>query len=168
MRWFSFINRSVIVFSTIFIAGCYTVIWTPDDRMPSDSEYYNQQNDSGISYDYYPPLLFGAYNYYYVQPWWYDLSYTPNIQNSDPDNDLTETESLRNSGNGRNTDSGRTTIIETAPPSKPTNTNSGSNTNSNSGTTTQTEKSSDRSNSSGNDNSIRNDNGSRNSEGKRK
>lgn len=160
-----FISRITILIVAVSISGCYTVLWTPEDRMPSDS-YYENVTEFNNSFGYGDPLLFG-YGYYYSYPWWYDLHYSPN-NSTQIENNSEDIESLRNSGNGRNTETGRTLIVDTPPPSKPSNSNSGSNTNTNSGTTTQTENSSSRSQNSGNDNSIRNDNGSRNSEGKRK
>ncbi|HMU42748.1 MAG TPA: hypothetical protein PKA80_05575 [Ignavibacteriaceae bacterium] len=160
-----FISRITILIVAVSISGCYTVLWTPEDRMPSDSDY-ESVTEFNNSFGYGDPLLFG-YGYYYSYPWWYDLHYSPN-NSTQIENNSEDIESLRNSGNGRNTETGRTLIVDTPPPSKPSNSNSGSNTNTNSGTTTQTENSSSRSQNSGNDNSIRNDNGSRNSEGKRK
>lgn len=160
-----FIIRIVILFTALFIEGCYTVLWTPEDKMPSESDYENV-TEFNNSFGYGDPLLFG-YGYYYSYPWWYDLRYSPN-NSTQIEKNSDDIESLRNSGNGRNTEAERTPIVDTPPPSKPSNSNSGNNTNTNSGTTTQTENSSNRSQNSGNDNSIRNDNGSRNSEGKRK
>jgi len=158
-----FSSRLVILFTALSISGCYTVLWTPEDRMPSESDY-ETVIEFNNSFGYGDPLLFG-YGYYYSYPWWYDLRYSPD-NSTQIEKNSDDIESLRNSGNGRNIETGRTPIVETSPPSKPS--NSGNNANTNSGTTTQTENSSSRSQNSGNDNSIRNDNGSRNSEGKRK
>lgn len=159
------LNKVITSILIIFINGCYTVIWTPEERMPSESDYSNE-NILDVNEEYYPIVLYGGYNYYYTQPWWYSLSYNFNIPINDAENNLSDSESVRNSVNGRNIDSGRDPILETTPPSRSS--NSGNNTNSNTGTTTQTDNSNARSQNSGNDNSIRNDNGSRNSEGKRK
>lgn len=160
-----FMIRLVFLIAALSISGCYTVLWTPEDRMPSNSDY-GSETELNNSYTYGDPLVYG-YGYYYSYPWWYDLRYSPD-NSTQTEINADDIESLRNSGSGRNTETERTPIVNTPPPSKPSNSSSGDNTNKNSGTTTQTENSGNRSQNSGNDNSIRNDNGSRNSEGKRK
>ncbi len=54
----------LILFSSLILTGCYTVIWQPSEELPNkentvkrDIEYYNLQN-------------FGVFGPYYNSPWW--------------------------------------------------------------------------------------------------
>ena len=86
--------------------GCYTILWTPEDNFPDESNY-----------GYYDSYYFDEYNYYYDYPWW--LSIAPPVRTNDDkiyerDNSTT---TLRNNGNGRSTDSERE-VLNTPPPTR--------------------------------------------------
>lgn len=149
---------SILILSALFlINGCYTVIWMPDEQFPSEvttNEYYDQ-------------TYYGDYYGFYDYPWWMRLAPPSTPIGSDYiRNENGTTSSLRNEGEGRNTDTGRK-VLQTAPPSRDSNsgtstneTNSSSNNNNNSSSVNSNSNSNTRNSDS---NSIRNNDGNRNS-----
>lgn len=149
----------VTILISFFVSGCYTVIWTPEDKFPNDEHY---DYDTGYYID--------DYYYYYDYPWWFTI--TPpatEIKNDTYERDRNNnTSKIRNSGNGRrNEDPGRD-VLNTPPPTVDKNsdkdtgtTNTGVRKPNNSGSTTSSNNSGHQS--SGNSsNNVRNNNGSRN------
>ncbi len=161
-----YIFKLFLIVTVVFsLTGCYTIMWSPDEQLPSS------ENNNQI---YYSEPYYGDYGYYYDYPWW--LTGTPAY--------VTPSESHsteRNSGNSsvRDNNGSRYTpaerpIVNTKSPTRDS--NSGNNNDSsgsvsktsstnNSGEQTRTSES-PRSND-GN-NSARNNNGSRNSGNGRK
>ncbi|MCS7054322.1 MAG: hypothetical protein NZM09_11405 [Ignavibacterium sp.] len=151
---------------SIFLTGCYTVVWLPDKEMPT----------TYVQDEFYDSEYFGDYYEYYIIPWW--ISNPINIYKpSQSFNKIKERE--RNSSNIRN-EVGERIIFErgnsgTTEYNPPITTKSGNNNNSNSQTNSgsrinSTSENSNRnnSNSGNNSNSIRNENGNRNSENPRR
>ncbi len=161
-----FKKLSLIIFLIIpFLAnGCYTVLWTPDEDFPNESNY-----------EYYDTYYSDEYIYFYDYPWW--LSFTPTYKYRTDDNSYerdNSTNSIRNNGNGRG-DSGRE-ILVTPPPTKnsiPRDNGSDNSSGNNNNTSTETKRTeTDNSNSSNNNSrqdsnsnnsSVRNNDGNRNS-----
>lgn len=170
-----------------FFTGCYTVVWTPDESLPTAETYQQEYYDNG----YYQDPYYGDYGYYYQYPWWLaavppaysdqgssggsgsrsDNSTMDRIRNRDGGR---STEESRGSTEYRGTDS-RQPIINNAPVTKSSGSSSGS-----SGSDTQIEKrgssnntnsgssnTSTRSTSGSNDNKVRNSDGGRSSGGRK-
>src|SRR3972149_2599997 len=97
------ILNSIIIFSAIlFLSGCYTVLWMPEDEFPSES----------TTNEYYDETYYGDYYGFYDYPWWLSLVPPSTPVGSDYIRTKNETTtSIRNEGQGRGTDNGRT--IET-------------------------------------------------------
>ncbi len=147
----------LIMVTVISFGGCYTVLWSPDQQLPSES---NNQI-------YYSEPYYGEYNYYYDYPWWItarQLYITP------PPSQSTErsagTTSIRDNNGSRNTLENNRPVINTSPPTRGSNSNdssgSVSKTSSNNNSGEQT-RSSENSRSTEGNNSARNNNGNRNS-----
>ena len=164
---------AIILLMTILISGCYTVIWTPDQEFP---------NESNTEYDYdsyYPDYYYGGYYDFYDYPWWLTITPPSYIAPKDKNNrsDNSNVSTLRNTDNGRGTEE-RKEILTTPPPTRTENkkpsdsssssSNSGNNrtnvesSNTNSGNNTSTRESSN-----SNSNNVRNNDGSRNNSGRR-
>ncbi|MDO8549673.1 MAG: hypothetical protein Q7S39_05925 [Ignavibacteria bacterium] len=144
--------------------GCYTVLWTPDEDFPDESNY-----------EYYDAYYIDEYHYYYDYPWW--LSFTPptktrtdNGYNRDDD-----TQKIRNSGNGRNNSDSRNEVINTPPPTRnytPSDNGSDNSSGNNNNTNTETKRTesvnsnnssnNSRQDSNSNNNNVRNNDGNRN------
>ncbi len=153
---------AIIISAPIFLSGCYTVIWMPEDQFPSE----NTANE------YYDETYYGDYYTFYDYPWWLRLAPpSTSIGNDYIRNENGTTSSIRNEGNGRGTDNGRT-ILPTNPPSRSGSNNNSSNNNTNgssndnSSTTNSNNNNSNDRNS--NNSSIRNNDGNRNSNSGRK
>jgi len=145
--------------------GCYTVLWTPDEDFPDESNYE--------SYDTY---YIDEYHYYYDYPWW--LSFTPPYKDRIIDKIFYErndaTNKLRNNGNGRNSSDSRNEVINTplptrnsTPPDNGSDNSSGNNNNTNTETKRTESVESNNSNNSrqdsnSNSNNVRNNDGNRN------
>lgn len=143
--------------------GCYTVIWMPEDKFPSEN----------TSSNYYDEFYYGDYYSFYGYPWWLRFSppTTPIGDNYNRNSNET-TSSIRNEGSGRSNDNGRT-ILLTNPPSRDVSGNSGGTGNSSTESNTKGNSTSESTNNnSGNrrsdNNSIRNNDGNRNSNSGRK
>ena len=98
---------TVIVLS-FFVSGCYTVLWTPDEQLPSENTYVPE---SGYYND--------DYYYYYDYPWWLTVRHpVTNVNNSNNNNNNyirdNNTSTLRNTGEGRGTPDRRDVL--TPPP----------------------------------------------------
>lgn len=138
----------------LFLSGCYTVMWNPKTKLPSENQEYN--------YYYYTPDYYGDYYYYYERPWWWSINAS---STDEPYRRSNEINTLRNSG-GRQSDNDRD-IIKTDRPSvdsgnssnKPDASKSGSG---NSSSTTRPSNSGSKDNG-----SLRNNDGSRNSGSRR-
>jgi hypothetical protein len=155
------LNLVIIISATIFLNGCYTVLWMPEDDFPSEIS----------TNEYYPELYYGDYYGFYDYPWWTNFAppRTP-VGEGYIRNENSTTSSIRNEGQGRGTDNGRE-IIRTNPPSKEaSNNNNSDNTSSSStGSSSSVNSSSSSSNTrSSNNSSVRNNNGNRNSNSGRK
>jgi len=163
----------IIIVSSIFFGGCYTVLWNPNLQMPETSEYSEEES---YYIDRFVP--------YYDTPWWNNYS-LPTISEETTKNRNNSTErdgnSLRDNGSINRNVSPRvydqTTPRPTVNESGNTNNNSGSkqdgykktteNSDSNSNSRTNTNSNSG-SNSSGSQNrDTRNNDSQRNSGGRR-
>lgn len=151
----------LILIPLISFGGCYTILWSPEEQLPSEN------NNSQI---YYSEPYYGDYGYYYDYPWWineYPVYVTPAPSKS---NERTPEESTFRNGEARNTPDSNRPIINTKPPSRNGDSNNNSSTvsktNSSNNSSEQT-KATDNSRSN-NSSSRRNDNGSRNSGGGRR
>lgn len=147
-----FLNSAFIIILTITLTGCYTVIWDP-----SQNSFPARDNASGQD-GYYSLPFYGGYSIFYDQPWWYDVTYGPGLNQRSPDQNGS---AIRNMGSGRGETTRNGWNLYTNPPSRnitQTGNVSKSSTNSNNTTTrSETGRSSDSSTNS------RNSNGSRNS-----
>lgn len=150
----------------LFLSGCYTVLWMPEDEFPSEI----------TTNEYYSETYYGDYYSFYDYPWWINL--VPPSTPVGSDYIRTEngtTTSIRNEGQGRGTDDGRK-INSTDPPSRDvsnnnnsSNNNSNNNNSSNSNNSSSVNSNNDSSSSRSSDNnSIRNNDGNRNSNTGRK
>ena len=145
-------------------SGCYTVIWMPQDKFPTDYAADNY---------YYDEFYYGSYYPVDNSPWWLRFS-PPSTPIGDTFNrkDNETTSSIRNEGSGRSTYKERPILI-TNPPSKESSGSSGStgstNTNSSSSSNSSNVNSKSNSGSRNSDNSsIRNNDGNRNTNSGRK
>lgn len=160
----NFIIKSIFaVLLVVSLNGCYTVIWTPEQKITPTEEMIN---------GYYSGPVYEPYYYYYERPWWYDVDmpYYDEVYN----NQLKEEERNRTTGSLRNNDGGRDgggrEIKRTDPVSTGGYNNTGSSTgssNTSSGTNTRTESTTKSNERSGSDNkgSLRNNDSGRNSSG---
>jgi len=159
------LNSTIIISAMFFLSGCYTMLWMPEDKFPSES----------ITNEYYDETYYGDYYGFYDYPWWIRLVPPSSPVGSDYIRTKNETTtSIRNEGQGRGTDNGRT-IQNTDPPSRDvSNNNNSSNNNSSSNNSSNNNNSSSvNSNNSSNsrssdNNSVRNNDGNRNSSSGRK
>ncbi len=159
------LNIIILAAVGLFLSGCYTVVWSPQDNFPTQSDYEQGYNDG-----YYNSPYYGNYGYYYNYPWW--LNITPPAANAQPANRDAAAGAVRNNNGGRgDTPRDRGEIINTPPPAV----NSGGST---SGGNSSVEKSSSKSgssassgrnssSSSSDSNNVRNNNGGRNSGGRK-
>ena len=102
------LNSTIIFSALLFLSGCYTVIWMPEDEFPSEIVYEG----------YYSEMYYGDYYSFYDYPWWIGIvpPSTP-VGSGYIRNDNGTISSLRNEGQGRGTDDGRK-ILPTDPPSR--------------------------------------------------
>jgi hypothetical protein len=163
-------KAAVVLLTAILLSGCYTVIWTPDEEFPNESntEY---DNDS-----YYPDTYYGGYYDFYDYPWW--LTFTPPsyiAPKNTPDRSDNNTGTIRNTDNGRGKED-RNEILATPPPTRIQSTESSDDNSSNSGSsrtsvessnTNSNNNTSSRGSSNSNSNNVRNSDGGRNSGGRR-
>ncbi|OGU74315.1 MAG: hypothetical protein A2V93_04885 [Ignavibacteria bacterium RBG_16_34_14] len=157
MKNFKKLFLVIFLIIAFLINGCYTILWTPDEDFPDESNYE--------SYDTY---YVDDYYYFYDYPWW--LSFTPPTK-SGSDNSYERDNSMskiRNNGNGRG-DSGREILVTPPPTRNYTPTDNGSDdTSGNNNTNTETKRTesvnsnNSRQDSNSNNNSTRNNDGSRN------
>ncbi len=169
----------LIITVVISFGGCYTILWSPDEQLPSGNN--SSENSENIDQIYYSEPFYGDYNYYYGHPWWITRHpmYLPPTQNENVDkgngvNTIRDNNTIRNNNGTRNTTDNNRPIINTGPPVKSSSNNNNdssgsvsktsSNNNNNSGEKTRASEGS-RTN---DDNSARNNNGSRNSGNGRK
>ncbi len=157
------LNIIILMSLGIFLTGCYTVVWSPEDNFPTESDYYQSNYDS-----YYNNPYYGEYGYYYNYPWW--LTLTPPAANSASDGrDNATAGAVRNNDGGRGTAPRDNGDINNAPPPA-RNTDSGSSSSSNVGKSSTSSGSSStttRSSSGSDSNNVRNNNGGRNSGGRK-
>ncbi len=150
----------LIVITVISFSGCYTMLWSPDEQLPSES--YNQP--------YYSEPYYGEYNYYYDYPWWVrdrHLYIAPTPIPTQSTGGSSAVNSVRNENGSRNTPTNdNRPVIRTETPSRNEHPNDSSNaaskTSSNNNSGDQT-KASGSSRSNDGNNSARNNNGNRNS-----
>lgn len=172
-------NLVIILFSfliTVGLTGCYTVLWTPNDNFPTESNSDNQ-NDGFYSETYY-----GDYAPYYTTPWWYTITPPAYISQSSYVRDTSRSaQFLRNSGGGRGSEprnvlatppSARIEPANTGTTGSPSNSDRTANTSgSSNGNRVETANSSNnpssRAGNTNNKNTVRNNNGSRNTDGRR-
>ena len=69
------LNIIILAAVGLFLSGCYTVVWSPEDNFPTQSDYEQGYNDG-----YYNSPYYGDYGYYYNYPWW--LNITPPATNA--------------------------------------------------------------------------------------
>ncbi len=134
-----------------FLSGCYTVIWTPEEDFPDESNYESYDNDTYYGEEYY---------YYYDYPWWLTIAPPTRDRTDDKYKRDRSVSDIRNNGNGRNNPD-RKEILETPPPTRSSNTNNASNSSS-SNTKTETKRTDSDSSNNSNDNSRQNSNSSNN------
>ncbi|MFO7446940.1 MAG: hypothetical protein R6W90_11270 [Ignavibacteriaceae bacterium] len=93
-----------------FFTGCYTVLWSPDQEMPTAETYQEEYYyDNG----YYADPYYGSYGYYYQYPWW--LSITPPVTGGSAQSERGQSmERIRDRDGSRSTDSGNRVL--TTPP----------------------------------------------------
>ena len=170
---------ALLIGINFFLTGCYTIVWSPSQELPTEESYYDEN-------DFYETEYYGNYGTYYETPWWVDApiylispgSSTESYKTRDgsSSNRSSETtESFRNDGNRGNTD--RNDIITNAPVTT-TKTSGGSVTKESSTSSDSNSRSSDNSSSSNNSSSnnrssssssdTRNNSGSRNSDSGRR
>lgn len=145
----------LVIFLTIpFLTnGCYTVLWTPDEDFPDESNY-----------EYYDSYYIEEYHYYYDYPWW--LSFTPSYkyrtddESYERDDDIRK---IRDNGNGRGNSDTRNEIINTPPPTRNYTPSDNGSDNSGSSNDTRTETKRTESVNSNNSNNSRQDSNSNNS-----
>jgi hypothetical protein len=159
--------KLALIVMLIYFGGCYTVLWSPQEQLPSE-------NNTQV---YYSEPYYGEYNYYYDNPWWITarpLYVTPpeETQSSERSRNATSidgnsnvTSTPRNNNGSRNNPDNNGSVIRTATPSRNSNSSDNNpvyknNTSNNSGEQT---RSSENSRSNEGNNSARNNNGNRNS-----
>ncbi len=116
-----FLYAVVAVFMFSFY-GCYTIAWTPDEKLPDD--YYSEETMETESY--YPQVYYGQYNSFYGGSWWsHSGVISESIKNAK------DQKYIRNQNGGRSTE--QTTFVPTrpvssnaTPPAVGTSTSSGS------------------------------------------
>jgi hypothetical protein len=148
MKW-----KMVFSMALIFLfSGCYTIVWSPEQALPNQSD---DQSVTGL--EYYDSDYYGSYHDFYGSPWWWSVAGSPYYTapgGGSTGNRDEGTNTVRNSGDGRNTpDNGVTTPTATRSSNNSNSGNQNKNTNSNTNTR------------SGNDNNNRT---SRNNDGGRK
>lgn len=161
----SILNSVITISAMLFLSGCYTVLWMPEDKFPSEI----------ATNEYYSETYYGDYYSFYDYPWWLSLVPPSTPVGNDYIRTKNETTtSIRNEGQGRGTDNGRT-IRSTDPPSRDVSNNNSSNNNSNSNNSSNNNNSSsvnsnnnNSSTRSSDNNSVRNNDGNRNSNSGRK
>jgi len=141
-----------------FFGGCYTVIWTPEEDFPDESNYESYDNDTYYGEEYY---------YYYDYPWWLTIAPPTHNRTDEKYKRDGSVSDIRNNGNGRNNPD-RKEILETPPPTRSSNTNNDSNSSS---TKTESKRTESDSSNNSNDNSRNSSNSSnsntRNNDGSR-
>ncbi len=165
--------KLVLTIIVISFGGCYTVLWSPQEQLPSE-------NNTQV---YYSEPYYGEYNYYYDNPWWIierPLYVTPpsETQSSersgatsiDRNSNVTST---RDNNGSRNTPDNNGSVIRTGTPSRNSNSSydnpvSKNDSNNNSNNSGQQTRSSENSRSNEGNNSARNNNGNRNSGNERR
>jgi hypothetical protein len=166
----------LLITMVISFGGCYTILWSPEEQLPSGN--YSSEDTENNDQIYYSEPFYGEYNYYYGHPWWVTRHqiYSPPIKDENIDkgnavNTIRDNNTIRNNNGTRNTTDNNRPIINTGPPVKSSNNNdsSGSVSKTNSSSNNSGEKSrSTEGSRSNNDNSARNNDGSRNSGNGRK
>jgi hypothetical protein len=161
-----YIIKSILILTvTISFGGCYTVLWSPEEQLPSE-------NNNQI---YYSEPYYGDYNYYYDYPWWLrgPRGYIAPVETPSSTSQSIQRTSgtVRDNNGSRSTPENDRPIVNTKPPSRSSqpkdNSGSASKTSSDNNSGQQT-RSSDNSRSSDGNNSARNNNGNRNSESGRR
>ena len=166
--------KIVLIAIVISFGGCYTVLWSPQEPIPSE-------NNNQV---YYSEPYYGDYNYYYDNPWWITaapLYVTPHSETQssgrggsatsiDRNSNVTST---RNKDGSRNTPDNNGSIIRTGTPSRNSNTSNDNpvyknDSNNNSNNSGQQARPSENSRSNEGNNSARNNNGNRNSGNERR
>jgi hypothetical protein len=161
------LNISVLAAVGLFLSGCYTVVWSPENNFPTQSDYEQGYNDG-----YYNSPFYGDYGYYYNYPWW--LNITPPASNAQTTNrDNTATGAVRNNDGGRgNAPRDRGEINNSPPPAinsgdSSSSSGTGVNKSSTGSSSSSTSGRNSSSSSSSDSNNVRNSNGSRNSGGRK-
>jgi hypothetical protein len=155
----------IILVIVISFGGCYTVLWSPEEPLPSEN----------INQIFYSEPFYGGYNYYYDYPWWITgrQEYITPYQTQSSERSSTGS-SVRNSNGFRENPDNNNPIIRNDSPTRSSrsNDNSGSvsktNSDNNSGSSTEQTRSSGISRSNEGNNSARNNNGNRNSGNERR
>ena len=166
--------KLVLIIMVISFGGCYTVLWSPQEQLPTE-------NNNQI---FYSEPYYGDYNYYYDNPWWITaapLYVTPPAETQPSERGSSATSVDRNSNvtstrdnNGsRNTPDNNGSVIRTGTPSRNSNSSndnpvSKNNSNNNSNSSSQQARPSENSRSNDGNNSARNNNGNRNSGNERR
>jgi hypothetical protein len=159
-----YLFRLILVVTAISFGGCYTILWSPQEQLPSE-------NNNQV---FYSEPYYGNYNYYYDYPWWItgrQLYITPTpVPSQSPVINSTGTNSVRNANGTRNNPDNNGSIIRTGTPSRNSESNDNSasktnttTTNSNSNNSGEQTRSSGNSRSNDGNNSARNNNGNRDS-----
>lgn len=105
----------ILLLLSISFTGCYTILWTIDDDLPSQDAY-------GNSYDiYYSDPYYGGYSYYYEYPWWIGFSPLPVSREESATNRSEEIRNARNNSGERNS-----SVERIAPPTRSSGSNTGS------------------------------------------
>lgn len=159
------LNSTITLSALFFLSGCYTVLWMPEDKFPSQI----------TTNEYYDETYYGDYYGFYDYPWWLNLVPPSTPVGSDYIRTKNETTtSIRNEGEGRGTDTRRPILITDPPSRDASNNNNSSNNNSNSKNSSNNNNSSSvnsnnsSSSRSSDNNSIRNNDGNRNTNSGRK
>ncbi len=63
------LNLLILTAVGLFLSGCYTVVWSPEDNFPTQSDY-----EQGYYDGYYGSPFYGDYGYYYNYPWWLNIA----------------------------------------------------------------------------------------------
>jgi hypothetical protein len=158
-----YLFRLILLVTAISFGGCYTILWSPQEQLPSE-------NNNQV---FYSEPYYGNYNYYYDYPWWItgrQLYITPTpVPSQSPVINSTGTNSVRNANGTRNNPDNNGSIIRTGTPSRNSESNDNSasktntTTNSNSNNSGEQTRSSGNSRSNDGNNSARNNNGNRDS-----
>ena len=93
------LNIIILTSVGLFLSGCYTVVWNPEDNFPTQTDYGQGYYDR-----YYNSPFYGDYGYYYNYPWWLNIA-PPATNNQSNNRDNASAGAVRNNngerGNGR-------------------------------------------------------------------